>query len=66
MERTDAQELEQRENLRNVLTEQIHGLQNDYVILAVNHGTNVHAALLMVDIKKKIEACENLLRFYKK
>ena len=66
MERTDSQELEQREILRNTLTEQIKGLQNDYVILAVNHGTNQHAALLMVDIKKKIEACENLLRFYKK
>lgn len=66
MEKTDAQELEQREILRNTLTEQIKGLQNDYVILAVNHGTNQHAAMLMVDIKKKIEACETLLRFYKK
>jgi hypothetical protein len=28
-----------------------------------NHGTNQHATLLMVDIKKKIEACENVLHF---
>lgn len=66
METTDQLELEQRENLRNLLTDQINGLQNDYVIIAVNHGTNKNAALLMVDIKKKIEACESLLRFYKK
>ena len=64
--KTDAQELEQREILRNTLTEQIRGLQNDYVILAVNHGTNIHAARLMVDIKQKIEACEKLLSFYSK
>ena len=66
MERTDDQELEEREKVRNVLTGVINGLQNDYTILAVNHGTNQHAALLMVDIRKKIEACENVLRFYKK
>jgi len=66
MERTDTQELEERETLRNVLTEQIKGLENDYVILAVNHGSNQHAALLMVDIRRSIDACKNLLRFYKK
>jgi hypothetical protein len=66
MEKTDAQELEQREILRNVITEQIQGLRNDYVILVVNHGTNIHAARLMVDIMKKIEAAESLLSFYKK
>lgn len=66
MEITDAQTLEQREILRNLLTEEIEGLQNDYVILARNHGANKHAALLMVDIKKKIETCESLLCFYKK
>jgi hypothetical protein len=66
MEITDELALEQRKNLRNILTKEIEGLQNDYVILAVNHGTNENAALLMVDIKKKIEACESLLRFYKK
>ena len=66
MKITDKLALEQRENLRNLLTEQINGLENDYVILAVNHGTNKNAALLMVDIRKKIEACESLLRFYNK
>lgn len=63
---TDELALEQREKLRNALTEQINGLQNDYAILAVNHGTNKNAALLMVDIRREINACESVLCFYKK
>ena len=63
---TDNQVLEQRQIMRDMLIEEISGLKNDYIILLKNHGDNRDAVNLMITIKQKITACENLMNYYEK